>query len=81
GHGYIREWGMDQCVRDLRIAHIYAGTKGVQSQDLIGRKTIKFNGEFIAEYIEEFRDFANGLDTDFKFIKDSTLDIATEVDM
>ena len=39
GHGYIREWGMEQCVRDLRIAQIYEGTNGVQSQDLIGRKT------------------------------------------
>ncbi|MFW2079880.1 acyl-CoA dehydrogenase C-terminal domain-containing protein [Acinetobacter guillouiae] len=81
GHGYIREWGMEQCVRDLRIAQIYEGTNGVQSQDLIGRKTIKCNGEFIAEYIEEIRDFANGLDTDLNFIKDATLDIATEVDM
>ncbi len=38
-------------LRDLRIAQIYEGTNGVQSQDLIGRKTIKCNGEFIAEYI------------------------------
>ncbi|WP_089605726.1 acyl-CoA dehydrogenase C-terminal domain-containing protein [Acinetobacter piscicola] len=81
GHGYIREWGMEQCVRDLRIAQIYEGTNGVQSQDLIGRKTIKCNGEFIAEYISEIRDFANGLDTDLNFIKDATLDVATEVDM
>ena len=81
GHGYIREWGMEQCVRDLRIAQIYEGTNGVQSQDLIGRKTIKCNGEFIAEYISEIRDFTNGLDTDLNFIKDATLDVATEVDM
>ena len=81
GHGFIREWGMEQCVRDLRIAQIYEGTNGVQSQDLIGRKTIKCNGEFIAEYIEEIRDFANDLDTSLNFIKDATLDVATEVDM
>ena len=81
GHGFIREWGMEQCVRDLRIAQIYEGTNGVQSQDLIGRKTIKCNGEFIAEYIAEIRDFANDLDTDLNFIKDATLDVATEVDM
>lgn len=80
GHGYIREWGMEQCVRDLRIAQIYEGTNGVQSQDLIGRKTIKCNGEFIAEYIAEIRDFANGLDADLNFIKDATLDAATEVE-
>ena len=80
GHGYIREWGMEQCVRDLRIAQIYEGTNGVQSQDLIGRKTIKCNGAFIEEYIQEIRDFANGLDADLNFIKDATLDAATEVE-
>jgi len=38
GHGYIREWGMEQYVRDARIAQIYEGTNGVQAMDLIGRK-------------------------------------------
>ena len=80
GHGYIREWGMEQCVRDLRIAQIYEGTNGVQSQDLIGRKTIKCNGLFIAEYISEIRDFANSLDAELNFIKDATLDAATEIE-
>ena len=79
GHGYIREWGMEQCVRDLRIAQIYEGTNGVQSQDLIGRKTIKCHGVFIEEYIAEIRDFANNLSADLNFIKDATLDAATEV--
>ena len=79
GHGYIREWGMEQCVRDLRIAQIYEGTNGVQSQDLIGRKTIKCHGVFIEEYIAEIRDFANNLSSDLNFIKDATLDAATEV--
>jgi len=80
GHGYIREWGMEQCIRDLRISQIYEGTNGVQSQDLIGRKTIKCNGEFIAEYIQEIRDFTNALDADLNFIKDATLDAAAEVE-
>ena len=80
GHGYIHEWGMEQCIRDLRIAQIYEGTNGVQSQDLIGRKTIKCGGAFIAEYITEIRDFANDLDTDLNFIKDATLDAATEIE-
>ena len=80
GHGYIREWGMEQCIRDLRIAQIYEGTNGVQSQDLIGRKTIKCGGEYISEYISEIRDFANRLDADLNFIKDATLDAATEVE-
>lgn len=38
GHGYIREWGMEQYVRDARIAMIYEGTNGVQAMDLVGRK-------------------------------------------
>ena len=38
GHGYIREHGMEQFVRDARIAQIYEGTNGIQALDLVGRK-------------------------------------------
>ncbi|OSZ72744.1 acyl-CoA dehydrogenase [Sphingomonas sp. IBVSS1] len=38
GHGYIAEWGMEQFVRDARIAMIYEGTNGIQALDLVGRK-------------------------------------------
>jgi hypothetical protein len=38
GHGYIAEWGMDQFVRDARIAMIYEGTNGIHALDLVGRK-------------------------------------------
>src|SRR3546814_13511285 len=38
GHGYIRESGVEQYVRDARIAQIYKGTNGVQAMDLVGRK-------------------------------------------
>ncbi len=38
GHGYIREWGVEQYVRDARITQIYEGTNGVQAADLAGRK-------------------------------------------
>ena len=40
GHGYIREWGMEQFVRDARIAQIYEGTNGIQALDLVGRKLL-----------------------------------------
>jgi alkylation response protein AidB-like acyl-CoA dehydrogenase len=40
GHGYIREWGMEQFVRDARIAQIYEGTNGIQALDLMGRKVV-----------------------------------------
>ena len=38
GHGYIAEWGMEQFVRDARIAMIYEGANGIQALDLVGRK-------------------------------------------
>lgn len=38
GHGYIREWGQEQHVRDARITQIYEGTNGIQAQDLVVRK-------------------------------------------
>jgi len=43
GHGYIEEWGMEQYVRDARIAQIYEGTNGIQAMDLVGRK-LALNG-------------------------------------
>ena len=79
GHGYIREWGMEQCVRDLRISQIYEGTNGVQAQDLIGRKTIRNNGANMAEYITEIREFVATLD-DSLAIKAATLNACNEVE-
>jgi alkylation response protein AidB-like acyl-CoA dehydrogenase len=43
GHGYVAEWGMEQYVRDARIAQIYEGTNGIQALDLTGRKLV-FDG-------------------------------------
>ncbi len=48
GHGYIREWGMEQFVRDARIPQIYEGTNGVQAMDLVGRK-LSLAGGVVAE--------------------------------
>lgn len=79
GHGYIREWGMEQCIRDLRISQIYEGTNGVQAIDLIGRKTTKCKGAYIAEYIAEIREFAQGLD-DALTIKKATLDTCQQLE-
>lgn len=44
GHGYIREWGMEQLMRDSRIAQLYEGTNGIQAGDLISRKLARDNG-------------------------------------
>lgn len=44
GHGYVREWGQEQLVRDTRITQIYEGTNGVQALDLMGRKVAMDKG-------------------------------------
>ena len=60
GHGYIKEWGMEQFVRDARINMIYEGTNTIQSLDLLGRKilgnngaTLKKFGKLVAALVEE----------------------------
>jgi alkylation response protein AidB-like acyl-CoA dehydrogenase len=60
GHGYIKEWGMEQFVRDARINMIYEGTNTVQSLDLLGRKilgnngaTLKKFGKLVGKLVEE----------------------------
>ena len=45
GHGYVREWGMEQFVRDARITQIYEGTNGIQALDLVTRKLPMENGQ------------------------------------
>jgi alkylation response protein AidB-like acyl-CoA dehydrogenase len=60
GHGFIKEWGMEQYVRDNRINMIYEGTNTIQSLDLLGRKilgnngaTLKKFGKLVAQLVEE----------------------------
>ena len=52
GHGYIREHGMEQFVRDARITQIYEGTNGIQAMDLVGRKLPKDNGRAVRAFFE-----------------------------
>jgi len=52
GHGYIREHGMEQFVRDARITQIYEGTNGVQAMDLVGRKLPKDGGRAVRTFFE-----------------------------
>jgi hypothetical protein len=65
GHGFIREWGQEQLVRDCRITQIYEGTNGIQALDLMGRKIVGSQGklyelfaEDVAGFIEENSDNA-----------------------
>jgi hypothetical protein len=50
GHGYIREFGVEQFVRDARIAQIYEGTNGVQAMDLLGRKVPEGEGRLVKRW-------------------------------
>ncbi len=50
GHGFIKEWGMEQFVRDNRINMIYEGTNTVQSLDLLGRKVLGNNGATLKKF-------------------------------
>jgi len=52
GHGYIREHGMEQFVRDARITQIYEGTNGIQAMDLVGRKLPKDGGRAIRTFFQ-----------------------------
>ena len=57
GHGFIREWGQEQLVRDCRITQIYEGTNGIQALDLLGRKVVGSGGEMYRLFAEEIRDY------------------------
>jgi len=58
GHGYIREWGMEQFVRDARIAMIYEGANGIQALDLVGRKLPRDGGRAVMSFFGEVASFA-----------------------
>jgi alkylation response protein AidB-like acyl-CoA dehydrogenase len=65
GHGYIREWGQEQLVRDCRITQIYEGTNGVQALDLIGRKVAMDNGHTANLLAKEVIEFAKQNEASF----------------
>ncbi len=53
GHGYVREWGQEQLVRDTRISQIYEGTNGVQAMDLLARKVAGSKGAMMQVFVDE----------------------------
>ncbi len=53
GHGYVKEWGVEQFVRDARIAQIYEGTNGVQAMDLVGRKLPAEGGRAVRLFFDK----------------------------
>lgn len=57
GHGYIREWGREQLIRDAKIAQIYEGTNGIQALDLVGRKLGAHFGRYLKAFFHPVADF------------------------
>ena len=67
GHGFIKEWGMEQLARDTRICTMYEGTTGIQAVDLLGRKVMGSNGELLNVFVQEVRDYCNSLRDNAQF--------------
>ena len=59
GHGFIREWGMEQIVRDARISMLYEGTTGIQALDLIARKVLGTGGKLLQDFTDEVLQFCS----------------------
>jgi alkylation response protein AidB-like acyl-CoA dehydrogenase len=53
GHGYVREWGIEQIVRDSRVAMIYEGTNEIQAQDLLFRKVLPDQGAMLGDLLDQ----------------------------
>jgi len=72
GHGFIRETGVEQYVRDVRIAAIYEGTTQIQALDLLGRKILQNQGKGLVTFIAEMNALAES-------IEDSLPEIAADL--
>ena len=59
GHGFIKENGVEQLVRDSKIATLYEGTTGVQALDLLGRKVLMSQGEAMKPFVSEIQAFCS----------------------
>lgn len=62
GHGYIRDWGLEQNLRDCRIATLYEGTTGIQSLDLLGRKVLGSDGKTLEPLLNEIMHLCRSCD-------------------
>jgi len=76
GHGYIHEWGMEQFVRDARIAMIYEGANGVQALDLVGRKLPQNMGRLLRQFFHPVDKFIQENAADPKIGKDFVMPLA-----
>jgi alkylation response protein AidB-like acyl-CoA dehydrogenase len=68
GHGYVAEWGMEQIVRDARVAMIYEGANGVQALDLTARKLARDNGVVAERFLALVEGACEDADPELRFI-------------
>ena len=64
GHGFIREWGQEQLVRDCRVTQIYEGTNGIQAMDLMGRKVVGSQGKLYELFAQDVAAFIEANSSD-----------------
>ena len=70
GHGFVREWGQEQLIRDVRITQIYEGANGIQALDLMGRKIVGNGGVLYKHFSDEIKAFANDASAELaEFVK------------
>lgn len=74
GHGYIREWGMEQNVRDARISTLYEGTTGIQAMDLLGRKVVIDGGKSFALFSDIVKSSLPDIDAEFVPVLEAQLE-------
>ncbi|MBP8081156.1 MAG: acyl-CoA dehydrogenase C-terminal domain-containing protein, partial [Arenimonas sp.] len=69
GHGYVREWGMEQLARDARITTIYEGTTQIQALDLLGRKIMQLQGVGMRQFLGMIQKFCEANATNAEMIE------------
>lgn len=78
GHGYITETGVEQYVRDLRIALVYEGTTQIQALDLLGRKILQTRGAGLMRFLGEVGELATSLEQSFPSYARALNEVAAE---
>ncbi|MEY3923800.1 MAG: Acyl-CoA dehydrogenase [Pseudomonadota bacterium] len=75
GHGYVREWGIEQIVRDARVAMIYEGTNEIQAIDLLVRKIMPDGGQSLNQLLDDLKTDSNAETAEAKQLRKITQQI------
>ena len=75
GHGYVREWGIEQIVRDARVAMIYEGTNEIQAIDLLVRKIMPDGGQILNQLLDDLKTDSNAETTEATQLRNITQEI------